>query len=186
MTRKLLLTASLLTASLLALPALAGELKGVKMPDTLKVSDAELKLNGMGLRKKAMFKVYVAGLYLAEKQKDPSKIIAADAPRAVRMHLMRDLEKSKITEAIIEGFKNNSSADLPKLQDRLDKFNAVIPDLKENDELDITYTPGKGTRVKSGDKEYVAPGKDFADALFLVWLGKKPADEDLKEGMLGN
>ena len=29
------------------------------------------------------------------------------------------------------------------------------------------------------------PGKDFADAMFAVWLGAKPADAGLKEGMLG-
>ncbi|MCM2317339.1 MAG: chalcone isomerase family protein [Thermoanaerobaculia bacterium] len=28
-------------------------------------------------------------------------------------------------------------------------------------------------------------GKDFADALFAVWLGKYPVDEKLKDGMLG-
>jgi len=31
----------------------------------------------------------------------------------------------------------------------------------------------------------VAQGKDFADALFSVWLGAKPVDEGLKKGMLG-
>ena len=28
-------------------------------------------------------------------------------------------------------------------------------------------------------------GKDFADALFQVWLGKNPVDDDLKKGVLG-
>jgi hypothetical protein len=28
-------------------------------------------------------------------------------------------------------------------------------------------------------------GKDFADALFSVWLGQSPVDESLKNGMLG-
>jgi hypothetical protein len=28
-------------------------------------------------------------------------------------------------------------------------------------------------------------GKDFSDALFLVWLGAKPPTEDLKKGLLG-
>ena len=29
------------------------------------------------------------------------------------------------------------------------------------------------------------PGKDFADAIFSVWLGAKPVDGDLKKGLLG-
>ena len=42
----------------------AAELAGVTMPDTDTVEGKTLKLNGLGLRKKMVFKVYVAGLYL--------------------------------------------------------------------------------------------------------------------------
>ena len=49
---------------LAARPALARELAGVSLPDTLSAGDKALKLNGLGLRKKAIFKVYVGGLYL--------------------------------------------------------------------------------------------------------------------------
>ena len=50
----------------------------------------------------------------------------------------------------------------------------------------ITYIPGTGTRLELKGKEAgVIPGKDFADAMFAVWLGAKPVDAGLKEGMLG-
>jgi len=39
-------------------PALAGELAGVTMANTLKAGDKTLKLNGLGLRKKAVFTTY--------------------------------------------------------------------------------------------------------------------------------
>ena len=51
----------------------AGELKGVKMEDTLDIEGKKLVLNGMALRKKFIFKVYVAGLYLPEKEQDAKK-----------------------------------------------------------------------------------------------------------------
>ena len=44
----------------------------------------------------------------------------------------------------------------------------------------------QGTTVKGPTAEVSVPGKDFADALFSVWLGKEPVDEGLKSGMLGN
>ena len=72
------------------------------------------------------------------------------------------------------------------LKDRLTSFMGVIPDLKEGQILKLTYVPGKGTTVKGGAAaEATVEGKDFADALFSVWLGKNPVDEDLKQGMLG-
>ena len=157
----------LLCALLVAVPALAGELKGVKMPDSLTLEGKELKLNGLGLRTKAVFKVYVAGLYLENKSKDPATIIAADEVRRVDLRMMRDLDKKTIVDAIKNGFEKNTAADkLATLKDRLDKFSAAIPDLKEGQTLTLVYVPGKGTRVEGARVESAnAEGKDFADAL---------------------
>jgi len=55
---------SFLFSTCVAASLLGREVAGVKMPDTVTVEGKTLKLNGMGLRKKVMFKVYVAGLYL--------------------------------------------------------------------------------------------------------------------------
>jgi len=60
----------IVAASTLDTAALAGELEGAPLADTLKAGEKTLKLNGLGLRKKAMFKVYVGGLYLESPSKD--------------------------------------------------------------------------------------------------------------------
>ncbi|MDY7229751.1 chalcone isomerase family protein [Hyalangium rubrum] len=182
-------TLSALVLSLtLALPALAKEkeVAGVKFPETISVEGKELKLNGAGLRTKAIFKVYTAGLYVETTSKDSQQLISSDQVKRVRMTMLRDLEKSKITDAISDGIEKNNKAQMAALKQRLDTFNAAIPDLKKGDELLLTYVPGQGTTVesKAGQKISVE-GKDFADALFGVWLGKNPVDGDLKDGMLG-
>jgi hypothetical protein len=64
--------------------ALAGELAGITLPDTLKTGDKTLKLNGLGLRKKSVFKVYVGGLYLESASKDGGAIVASDQAKAIR------------------------------------------------------------------------------------------------------
>jgi hypothetical protein len=181
-----MLRRSLLVCLLVSVPALAKELKGVKMADTIEVDGKKLTLNGMGLRTKVVFKVYVAGLYLEEASSDPAVIIGKDQTRRVDMVMLRDLEKGKITEAIRAGFEKNNADKMAALKDRLDRFVAVIPDLKEGQVLALTYVPNKGTTVKaSAGSEVTVDGKDFADALFSVWLGKDPVDGDLKTGMLG-
>ena len=92
-----------------------------------------------------------------------------------------------IVEAIKGGFEKNAGDKLPALKDRLEKFIAKIPDLKEGETLSVVYVPSKGTRIEGLKGEaYNAEGKDFADALFSVWVGKNPVDEELKKGMLGN
>lgn len=176
---------ALILTMALAVPALAGELEGVKADDTMTFEGKAMVLNGQGLRKKFLFKVYVASMYLEQKASDPGAILSADTARVVKMTMLRDLEKAKITDAIKEGFKKNSGDKLASLQERLDKLCDVIPDLKSGQTLTISYVPGKGTTVAGSGKSYTAEGKDFADAMFSVWLGKAPVDDDLKKGMLG-
>jgi Chalcone isomerase-like len=175
-------------AVVLALPATAKEkeVSGVKFPDTVTVEGKELKLNGAGLRKKFVFNVYAAGLYVESPSQSAKQVVESDQMKRVRMSMLRDLDKKSIVDAIVEGFKKNVKDRMPALQQRLDTFTAAIPDLKKGDELVLTYVPGKGTTIesKAGQKISVE-GKDFSEALFLVWLGKNPVDEDLRDAMLG-
>lgn len=176
-----------LFAAAIALPVSARELSGVTMPDSVTVGEKTLKLNGMGVRKKAIFKVYVAGLYLEAPSKDAAAILAADAPRSIRMQYTRNVEKDKITEAFKEGFQNNAPELAAKQKAAIDKMIAAVPDLKDGETMAFTYLPGKGTMLNHGGKDlFSAEGKDFADAVFSLWLGPKPPSEDLKKGLLGN
>lgn len=177
---------ALIAGLALALAAPAKELKGVQLQDTVTAEGKTLKLNGAGLRKKFVFDVYVGSLYLEETSPDASAILAKDGVRRVEMHMLRDLSKEQIVEAIREGFEKNSKDKLPALKDRLDKFIAQMPDkVTKGQVLRLTYVPGKGTTVTGEGEKTQIEGKDFADALFSVWLGAHPVDEDLKKGMLG-
>lgn len=170
-----------------ARPLAARELAGVNLPDTLSAGDKTLKLNGLGLRKKGgIVKIYVGGLYLEAPSRDAAAILAADAPKAVRMHFLRDLRKSQLTEVFSEGFEANAKEKAAAQKAALDKMLALVPDVKEGETLSFVYVPGKGTTLFSGDKALgTFEGKDFADVVFLLWLGPKPPSEDLKKGMLG-
>ena len=176
-----------LLAAAIALPARARELSGVTMPDSVTAGEKTLKLNGMGVRKKAIFKVYVGALYLESASKDAAAILAADAPRSIRMQYVRDVDKDKITEAFREGFQNNAPELAAKQKAAIDRMIAAVPDLKDGETMTFTYLPGKGTTLNHGGRDlFTAEGKDFADAVFLLWLGPKPPSDDLKKGLLGN
>jgi len=181
------LTSALFASALLPLnlPARAAELAGATLPDTLAAGEKTLKLNGLGLRKKAVFKVYVGGLYLESPSKDASAILAADQAKAIRMHFLRDLTKAQLVEAFQEGFDANVK-DGASQKAAFDRMLALVPDVKEGSTLTFTYLPGKGTTLSAGSKELgVFEGKGFADAVFAIWLGPKPPTEDLKKGLLG-
>ena len=185
MTRHALL--GLFLTFLIVTPVVAGTLAGITLPDTLDVNGQQMELNGMALRKKIIFKVYVAGLYLPAKEKNSEKILAADEPRCTVMHFLRSVDAGKINEAWFDGLQANTPNHSPELKKQFDALASLMEDLKDGDKLVFTYRPGSGTEVKVKGKIKGNLGdKAFADALFSCWIGKKPGPgENFKKGLLG-
>ena len=176
---------------LTALPARAVEVAGVKVPDTLTVDGTSLVLNGAGLRTKTFLKVkvYVGALYLPQRSRDAAAIVAADVPKAIRIVMLRDADRASMVGSLRDGIEANSPAQAAALAPKVKELEAGFPaDFKEGQVLSLVYAPGKGLTVGiEGAVAQSFPGKDFADALFRIWLGPKPSDggvEDLKEAML--
>ena len=124
------LIATLVAASLAAVAG-AAELSGVKMPDQLAVGGQTLVLNGLGMRKVAIIKVYVGGLYLPARSHDAAAIMAADAPRAIRMEFVRDVDKGRLTGGFREGLKKNGGAKYTEQLASVDRFLGLIGDQKK-------------------------------------------------------
>jgi len=173
---------------LISLPANAKEIAGVMVQETLQTEDGTvLQLNGAGIRSKFVFDVYIAELYMEHPSNLVDEVIAAPGRKRIVMHFLYDqVEKAKLVKAWNVGFKDNSKADdVVKLQGRIDTFNGLFEDVKENDVIVLDFTPEKGTLVTIANSEKgVIPGKDFNDALLRIWLGKKPVTKGLKEKLL--
>ena len=180
----------ILTVGLVFLPGRSAvwavDLGGVTMVDTVRAGDLTLELNGAGLRKILFFKVYVAGLYLEQRTSDGSSVIRQDKVRQVTMHMLREVSGQNIVKAIRRGFERNSAQEMPLLEERLKRLGRLFPSTKRNDVVSLRYAPGVGTTViLNGERVGVIKGKDFADALLAVWLGRDPVQKNLKTAMLG-
>jgi hypothetical protein len=182
----------LLTLALLAVVPIshAGTLNSVTLPDTVQAGSTTLVLNGMGLRTKYMVKVYVAGLYLAQKSSDASAILKPDAPKRIVMHFVRNVSKSQITDGFTESFNENTPDAAKTLKPEIDRFFSALDAVKDGQELVFTYIPATGTSVAiagqiAEQEKLIIPGPAFAEMLFSVWLGPNPPNASLKKGVLG-
>jgi len=170
---------------LMGSPAYAGSLAGVNMPDSVTIEGKNLVLNGMGLRKKAFIKVYVAGLYLPSKMKGSSAILSADTERRMVMHFVRSVGKQKICGGWDDGLENNTPGASADLKNKFNILCSYMADASDGSKFVFTYVPGKGTTVNvNGSNKGTISGKDFADALFKCWIGAKPPGEDFKAGLV--
>ena len=164
----------------------AGELAGVTLADSARVGDQTLVLNGLGLRKKAIFKVYVGGLYLPARSSDAAAILEADQPRHMVLEFVRSVGSDSIGGAWEDCLEANQPNAPAALEQQFADLSAAMDDVTSGDQLTFTYTPGQGTavQVKGADKG-TFEGKPFADALFACWIGDHPPSEDFREGLLG-
>ena len=167
--------------------AYAVEVAGVKVANQVNVGGEQLTLNGAGIRSKFFMDIYIGALYLKSKTQDANAAINAEGNKRVLMHfLYSEVSQEKLVAAWNEGFENNQSkADMEKLLARLTAFNAMFATAVKGDEIVIDFVADETSVAINGDSKGAIQGKDFQQALLQVWLGKKPADDDLKEGMLG-
>jgi len=167
----------------------ARDVAGVVLPETLQIPDnaIALHLNGAGIRKKAFFKIYVAGLYIPSHQTTPDNIVNLAGPKRIHMHfLYKEVKQEKLIKGWQEGFRNNlDKARFEKLAPRLTKFNSLFRTMKRGEVIDLDYLPKAGTRIWfNGKLQGQIEGADFYTALLKVWLGESPADKNLKTALL--
>ncbi len=186
--RKLIAWVSVLW--LIAGAALAAEVAGVKLADTVSVEGKDLKLNGAGVRTRLLFKVYVGALYLAQRETSAAGALSDAGPKRVALHVMRDLKAEQMSGALNEGLTaNNSAAELAQLDAKAKEFTQLMNSIgsaKKGTVIDLDFLPGKGTQVTvDGQSKGTIAGDDFGRALLKVWLGDKPVEDSLKKAMLG-
>jgi hypothetical protein len=176
----------------LALPAFAAlEVAGVKFDDKAKVGAGDTVINGAGMRKRAFFKVYAIGLYLPQKAASAADAINAKGAKRIAIVTLRDLTAEEFADALIAALKNNhDEAALKALQPKIDQFRSTMLTLgnaPEKSVVHLDWLPDSGTRLtfNGAVKGTDIAGEDFYRALLRIWLGDKPAQEDLKEQLLG-
>jgi len=180
-------------------------IEGVEFKNSQNINSSETFLNGGGLREKYGFmNLYVGALYLQNKSSDANKVIMANEDMGIRIVIVSSLvTRERFIDALEDGFKN-SSAGKSEPED-IEKFKKFLSDeFVEGDEILLNYHYGKSENghlltnsegdllldetvylYKNGKKRGSFKGLAFKQALFAVWLGNKPADDSLKEDMLG-
>lgn len=167
--------------------AYAIEIEGVQIADSVQVDGQSLVLNGAGIRSKFFFDIYIGALYLPNKTQSAETAIKSKANKRVWMYFLYDeVSKDKLTHGWTKGFEKNSKTNFKQLETRLNQFNNLFHDMKKGDAIAYDFNmDGTTTVIINGKPVGSITGQDFQHALLSVWLGKKPADSDLKESMLG-
>ena len=151
--------------------------------------DEGMSLLGVALRTRSIIKVYAIGLYAADsalsgplkgKAGTPDlyrELVDGDFGKKVVMKFLRNLSASQIRDAFREGLKGAGG--------KTETWVAYFDDIQSGKECVIAWKPGVGleTRVAGNDKPPIND-KAFASAVFGIWLGSKPIQENVKKDLV--
>jgi hypothetical protein len=166
---------------------------GVLFAPTVQVGGQLLRLNGAGVRWRAVVKVYSAGLYLPGTAPVRTTADALQASGGKRVHLVmhRDIDATELGRLFTRAIEDNTPrADVPRLVPGMLQFADIfsqVRQLKAGDAVSVDWLPGAGTVVLVRGQPVGQPIKepDFYSAVLRIWLGDQPADGRLKEALLG-
>jgi hypothetical protein len=165
-------------------PVRAATLADVDLPDQETVDGKTLALNGLGLRRATFLEVYVIGLYLERKSGDAKAIIESSESKRIQIHFVRDVTTKQLRDAWKKGFEDNYE-DVASIEDEIATFNASMRDVKAGDSMVLDFSGDAVGVLINGIEIDAVEGKPFQQALLGIWLGPKPPNDDLKEGILG-
>jgi hypothetical protein len=185
------LALSLAAPAVPSAPALADVAEpktGVTFPEKI----GDLSLLGVSLRTKTILKVkvYAIALYVADsalngplkgKAGTPDlyrELVWGDFPKQVHLHLVRDVSASQMQESIREALGGADKA-------RVDQFVSYFDDIKTGEEYVLRWAPGGTleTMAKGAPRPPIAD-KDFAGAVFGIWLGDNAIQDDVKRDLV--
>jgi hypothetical protein len=173
------------------LGARAVDVAGVNFENNVEIAGSKLVLNGTGIRYKAIFKVYAAGLYLSRKADTPDGVTAAPGPKRMSITMLRDIDSAELGKLFSRGIEDNMDrAAFSKLIPGVLRMSNIFSEhkkLQAGETFMIDWVPGSGTVLTVKGKVQGEPFKEpeFFNALMSIWLGRSPADWKLKEQLLG-
>ncbi|WP_228529503.1 chalcone isomerase family protein [Diaphorobacter caeni] len=175
----------------LAHAASAMEVGGVTFAASQQVQQSTLQLNGAGVRYKAVFKVYAAGLYLEKPASTPAEVFSMSGPKRLMVSMLREIDSSELGKLFSRGMEDNmDKAAFSKLVPGVLRMSQIFSEhkkLQAGDVFMVDWVPGTGTIITVRGQQQGEPFKEpeFFNALLGIWLGPQPADWKLKDGLLG-
>ncbi len=166
---------------------------GFKFDDQIELAGQDLQLNGVGGRSVPVIflRVFASALYLPEKSTQPEAIGKMKGAKRIQIRMAHGVEGKEFKKALIRGIeKNYSEQEQAAFAPRTKAFAAIIDSFGKSakgDTINMDFIPGTGLVVTVNGKTKGAPiaGEDFYAAVMNIFIGKRPAEQALKESMLG-
>ena len=194
LSRKNFLGAALAAASSMLMPAASwaqAKLGDVTFPGDVTVGGQKLLLNGFGMRFRFGFRVYAAALYTPTKLTKNEDVTKPTVAKRMQLVAQRDVKGDDFGKLFSRGMEENmTKEDFSKIINGVIRMGNIFAEAKQfskGDVIIIDNIPGTGLVANFRGKPQGEPIKEpeFSENFFKIWFGKKPADDQLRQALLG-
>ena len=163
-----------------------------EIPDEISINNKKLRLNGAAMRTKFFINTYIIALYSEKPIQNEEDAIHSTIPRCLRMIITTPLATpSAVSQNIGNGLKDSMpSSNYKKIQPLLENIKEIIEKTNTGykDTIDNFYDNDKAFYYYKNDSllgKTDVEGQILAEAIFDLYLGKKPKDPKIKKTLLG-
>ncbi|MEZ5054380.1 MAG: chalcone isomerase family protein [Chitinophagales bacterium] len=165
------------------------KLAGYELTPKIKLNKVDLFLNGAAVRSKFFVQTYIIGLYAEKAITDENEAIDSNLERCLRMIIITPLATAKaVSESIQSGMRDGLGSLYKAQKDLVDDIKNVVENsgVQYQDSVDIYYTKKGELKLYKNEEEiyHNKDGKLFAQAIFGMYVGKKPKDAKMKTALL--
>lgn len=162
-----------------------------EFPTTARLADQVVKLNGAGIRYKAVFKVYEAGLYTTAPVRSAEEFFAVSGPKWLHLVARRDISAGEMGKMLVRGISDSNTRDEVNRQlvgiAQVGAMFGTRTHVSAGESFGFQYLPGAGTHLLINGKTIGQPVSDpsFFNLVMRIWVGPSPVDARLKAALLG-
>lgn len=181
---------AVLMSAVLVLGASAASAE-TSFPATVQLGGQTLVKNGQGTRYRAVFKVYDMALYLPSRTQDAAQVLAMPGAKRASFVALRDIPGDQFGLSLVSGMRENinpqHAAEVVRHMNDVIAVFSTETTIRAGQSFRVDHVPGKGTSFFLDDKQKgpTVANPLFAEAVFSIWMGRKPVETQLKDGLLG-
>lgn len=178
---------SLLLAGLLLMPlAMASSVteKGEAFERTVEEYGQRYSLIGSGVFRYMIWTAYAGAYYQAAGETQPQPL--DDLPRRLELAYFHAIDAPDFAEATTESLKNSLTAyEYSQLEADINAFNRSYQDVEPQDRYVLSWDGDALRLVLNGETLFEGGNAELASAMFGLWLGERPLNDDFRDALLG-
>lgn len=186
-------TRACLAAAAIACATTAGAqvtLAGAKFDPEASVAGQKLRLNGAGIRYKAIFKVYAMALYTARAVRSNQQVLDPNLPKRLQLVALRDVGGDEFGRLFARAIEENATRDeFAKSIGAVVRMGEIFAEQKQftkGDVVYLDYVPGTGLAlIVKGKQQELFREPQFSSIMYKIWFGPHPPDTALQKALLG-